>query len=60
MGPIDTAISLIELNVPTIVANYPYIGDHYFNLICSYVKERDLRVAPMSATDFREVEKAVG
>jgi hypothetical protein len=59
MGPVDAAVSLIELNTPTIVANYPYVGDHYFNLIYSRVKGRNLRVYFISCVDFNEVEKAV-
>ncbi|MGQ9760265.1 MAG: hypothetical protein ACUVQ5_06865, partial [Candidatus Methanomethylicaceae archaeon] len=60
MGPIDVATSLIELNVPTILANYPSVGDHYFNLLYSRIRGRNFRVIPISSADFSEVERAVG
>ncbi len=60
MGPVDVAVSLIELNVPTILVNYPYVGDYYFKLIYSRIKGKNLRVLPISSVDFGDVEKAVG
>lgn len=59
-GPVDTAVSLMELNVPTILVNYPYVGDHYFDLICSRIRGRNLRAVLLSCVDFSEVERAVG
>lgn len=58
-GPIEAAVELIEQGIPTILSNYIYGGDHYFVQIYNKIKEKDVRVLPVSSPDFGDLEDAV-
>ncbi|MBO3754063.1 MAG: hypothetical protein FGF53_04200 [Candidatus Brockarchaeota archaeon] len=58
-GIVDAGVELIELNVPTVLANYPYGGDPVFLQICNRIKGKGYRVLPVSSPDFEDVEKAI-
>lgn len=58
-GIVDAGAELIELNVATILANYPYGGDPVFLKIWDRVKGKGYRVLPVSSPDFEDVEKAI-
>ncbi len=58
-GIVDAGVELIELNVPTVLANYPYGGDPVFLKICSRIRGKECRTLPVSSPDFEDIEKAV-
>jgi hypothetical protein len=58
-GIVDAGVELVELNIPTVLANYPYGGDPVFLKIYDRVKGKGYRVLPISSPDFEDVEKAI-
>jgi len=58
-GVVEAGVELIELNLPTILANYPYGGDPTFLKIYDRVKGGGFRVLPISSQNFEDVEEAV-
>ncbi|MCX8189364.1 MAG: hypothetical protein N3F64_06600 [Nitrososphaeria archaeon] len=58
-GIVDAGVELIELNLPTILANYPYGGDPTFLKIYDRVKGRGFRLLPISSLNFEDIVKAI-
>jgi len=58
-GIVDAGVELIELNLPTILANYPYGGDPTFLKIYDRVKGRGYRLLPISSNNFEDIVKAI-
>jgi len=58
-GIVDAGVELVELNIPTVLANNPYGGDAVFLQIYDRVKGKGYRVLPVSSPDLEDVEKAV-
>lgn len=58
-GIIDVGVELIQLNIPTILANYPYGGDPTFLKIYDRVKGKGYKVLPISSPNFEDIEKAI-
>ncbi len=58
-GIVDAGVELIQLNLPTILANLVYYGDHTFTKIFDRIKEKGYRVFPVSTSDFEDIAHAV-
>lgn len=58
-GIVDAGVELIELNLPTILANYPYGGDPTFLKIYDRVKGRGFRLLPISSLNFDDIVRAI-
>ncbi len=58
-GIIDAGVELIQLNIPTILANYPYGGDPTFLKIYDRIKGKGYKVLPISSPNFEDIEKAI-
>jgi len=58
-GIIDAGVELIQLNIPTVLANYPYGGDPTFLKTYDRVKGKGYRVLPISSPNFEDIEKAI-
>ena len=58
-GIVDAGAELIQLNIPTVLANYPYGGDPTFLKIYDRVRGKGHRVLPISSPNFEDVEKAI-
>ena len=56
----DMGIKAIEIGKPTILASYMYGGNWGFTRIYERVRGKKLRVLPISSSDFKDVEKAIG
>ncbi|RLE76516.1 MAG: hypothetical protein DRJ44_03940 [Thermoprotei archaeon] len=58
-GIIDAGVELIQLYLPTILANLVYYGDHTFTKIFDRIKGEGYRVLPVSTSDFEDIAHAV-
>lgn len=58
-GIVNAGVELIQLNIPTILANYIYGGDHTFIKIYDKIKEGKYRCLPISSSKTEELLKAV-
>ncbi len=57
---IKAGIKLIEFrNIPCILANIIYFGDHTFIKIYSLIKDKDYRVYPISSQNFKDFDKYI-
>ena len=56
----DMGVKAIEVGKPTVLASYMYGGNWGFIRIYERVRGRKLRVLPVSSSDFKDVEKAIG
>ena len=56
---VNAGVELIQLNVPTVLANYPYGGDPTFLKIYDRVRGKGYRILPISSPNFEDMEKAI-
>jgi hypothetical protein len=53
-GIVQAGIEFVEINKPVILANVLYQGDHTFTKVYSTLKDRDLRLFPISSSNLED------
>ena len=58
-GLIQAGVEFIELNKPTILANFVYAGDHTFTKIFATIKDKGYPIYPISSKNIEDVKKPI-